>query len=131
MNDRFAEREAGSSQASMLGYKSERLKAIGGRFVEERRAFTCFSMCGIGPPEPEQKSTTFHLAALPSPCPSPSELGLEELSSIERKTSRITVAASSAGDWGCSRGMRCVQCFVRVFWAHCFTRKGTLFGRWD
>ena len=23
--------------------------------------------------------------------------------------------------------MRVVQCFVRVFWAHCFSRKGTLF----
>jgi hypothetical protein len=77
----------------------------------------------MGPPEPEQKSTTFHLASPPSSS-APSELGLEF--SIERKTSSITVAASSAGDWGCSRGIRVVQCLVRVFWAHCFTRKGTL-----
>jgi hypothetical protein len=25
--------------------------------------------------------------------------------------------------------MRVVQCFVKVFWAHCLIRKGTLFGR--
>lgn len=33
MNDRCAEREQGSSQASMLGYRSERLKAMGRRGV--------------------------------------------------------------------------------------------------
>jgi hypothetical protein len=44
MKDRFAEREQGASQASMLGYKSERLKAMGERFAEERDAFTCFSI---------------------------------------------------------------------------------------
>jgi hypothetical protein len=77
----------------------------------------------MGPPEPEQKSTTFHLSVWSCSFPE-LELGLEF--SIERKTSSITVAASSAGDWGCSRGMRVVQCLVRVFWAHCFTRKGTL-----
>ena len=85
-------------------------------------------MWGIGPPEPEQKSTTFQLLLL-SDCDSspPSEEEEVEISSITRKTSRITAEASSAGDWGCRKGMRVVQCFVRVFWAHCFSRKGTLF----
>lgn len=85
-------------------------------------------MWGIGPPEPEQKSTTFQLLLL-SDCDSspPSEEEEVEISSITRKTSRITAEASSAGDWGCRKGVRVVQCFVRVFWAHCFSRKGTLF----
>ena len=86
-------------------------------------------MWGIGPPEPEQKSTTFQQLLLLSDCDSspPSEEEEVEISSITRKTSRITAEASSAGDWGCRKGMRVVQCFVRVFWAHCFSRKGTLF----
>lgn len=77
----------------------------------------------MGPPEPEQKSTTFH--SLLFSCWA-FGLGLELELSSARKTSRITAEASSAGDCVWRRGMRVVQCFVRVFWAHCLTRKGTL-----
>ena len=46
--------------------------------------------------------------------------------SMVAKTSLITSAASSAGARFCRKGMRCVQCFSRVFCAHCLIRKGTL-----